>query len=131
MPFKKAVMIHQHSSSIIQSHTQIQLSNGEPAEALVFHNDLTLVLSEHTLAMFKTLEQVHDPLGNGLIASTQLSEDNKLAVEAGKLVQQYQSGFIGLVDGKAVLVTPNVIQLFPSANDALRNQNELARVTLA
>lgn len=124
-------MIHQHSSSIIQSHTQIQLSNGEPAEALVFHNDLTLVLSERTLAMFKSLAQVHDPLGNGLIASTQLSEECRLAIQDGRLVTQYQSGFIGLVDGKAILVTPNVIQLFPSSNDALRNQNELARVTLA
>jgi hypothetical protein len=123
-------MIHQHSSDIIQSHHSLQLPNGEPAEALVFHNALTLVVSEHTLAMFKTQDHIQDPLGNGLIASVQLTEKTSLAIEEGKLVKHYQSGFVSLVDGKALLITPNVVQLFGNANDALRNQQELARLVL-
>jgi len=123
-------MIHQHSSNIVQSHHQLTLPNNELAEALVFHNDLTLVLSEHTMAMFKTLAHVNDPLGNGLIASTNLTDKTCLAIKEGKLVQNYQSGFVGLVDGKAILITPNVIQLFASSHEALRNQNELARLSL-
>ncbi|GLQ32767.1 hypothetical protein [Litoribrevibacter albus] len=123
-------MIHQHSSNIIQANSQITLSNGAPAETLVFHNELTLVISEHTLAMFKSQQQVNDPLGNGLIDSVQLEGDSTLKIENDRLIKNYQSGFVGLVDGKAILITPNVIQLFPSSNDALRNQNELARLNL-
>lgn len=123
-------MIHQHSSNIIQAHAEISLQNGDYAEILSFHNDLTLVLSEQTLAMFKDRHSVNDPLGNGLISTVQLEPEDQLKIVEGKIVKNYQSGFVGLMDGRALLVTPNVIQLFPSANDALRNQNELARLTL-
>jgi hypothetical protein len=123
-------MIHQHSSDIIQNHERIQLHNGEPAEALMFHNELTLVLSEKTIAMFKDKQSIIDPLGNGLIASIQLDEQNYLPIVNGAIVERYQSGFVGLTDGRAMLVTPNVIQLFPTPNDALRNQNEVARLNL-
>jgi len=123
-------MIHQHSSNIIQSHTEISLQNGDYAEILTFHNDLTLVLSEQTLAMFKDRNSVNDPLGNGLITTVQLEPEDQLKMIEGKIVKNYQSGFVGLMDGRAILVTPNVIQLFPTANDALKNQNELARLTL-
>jgi len=36
-----------------------------------------------------------------------------------------------LKDDKVILITPNDIQLFASKADALRNQNELARLQLA
>ncbi|GAA3924870.1 hypothetical protein [Litoribacillus peritrichatus] len=123
-------MIHESNSDIIRSSQQHTLANGQPAESLGFHNGLRLVLSANTLAMFKDLESVEDPLGNGLIASTVLSEAQHLTHRQGQFIESYKAGFVRLIDDRALLVTPNHIQLFPCAQDALRNQNEIAKLEL-
>ncbi len=123
-------MIHENSSDIIRASKAITLTNNEPAECLEFHNGLVLLLTQNTLAMFKSIASVNDPLGNGLIASTELTPEHLLTMENEAFIKSFRAGFVGLTDGKALLVTPNHIQLFPSANDALRNQNELAILAL-
>ncbi len=72
-----------------------------------------------------------DELGNGLMELVDLIEGNCLELSEQGFVSEYRAGFVGLKDDKVILITPNDIQLFASKADALRNQNELARLQLA
>jgi len=100
---------------------------------LVFRNDMVLVVSEDFMALYKNEASIGDPLGNGLQGMVDLPETMPETVQGqGQgYVKNYAAGFVGLVDGKAILITPNDIQLFANSQDALHNQNEIARLKLA
>jgi len=47
------------------------------------------------------------------------------------LVLEHRAGYVGLAGGFVLLITLNDVQLFGSKEDALRNRNEIARLSLA
>jgi hypothetical protein len=96
---------------------------------LVFRNDMVLVVSEDFMALYKNEASIGDPLGNGLKSMVELPKT--IGGQGEGFVKSYAAGFVGLVDGKAILITPNDIQLFSNSQDALHNQNEIARLKLA
>ncbi len=98
---------------------------------LSFSNGLVLVLHNNFLALYKNAQSIGDELGNGLIELVDLPIANHLVQGDKGFVSEYKAGFVGLMDDKVILITPNDIQLFTNKMDALRNQNELARLQLA
>ncbi len=98
-------------------------------QQLTFRNGNVLVLSESVMAFYKSAAAIDDPLGNGLLDMVDLPE--ALSANEQGFVVSYRAGFVGLADDKALLITPNDIQLFPNKECALRNQQEIARLALA
>lgn len=98
---------------------------------LSFSNGLILVLHNDFLALYKNAQSIGDELGNGLMELVDLPMANHLVQGEQGFVSEYKAGFVGLMDDKVILITPNDIQLFTNKMDALRNQNELARLQLA
>lgn len=121
-------MIFEYSSNIISGNEVITLRDNSPAELLFFHNEITLLLSQTGMAMFKNRESVLDPLGNGLLAEISLGAPHGLISHEGRFVKSYQAGFVELVDGRGLLITPNDVQLFPDSRSALTNTGEIARL---
>lgn len=124
-------MLNENSSNIIKAAEVITLTSGEKVEVLTLINDLVLVLAVQALSVYSTKEKIEDPLGNGLLHSVLLEGDAQLLSKDGDFMAMHKAGVIGLNDDKVILVTPNDIQLFADRGDALRNQNELARISLA
>ena len=116
------------SSDIIESVHSEPLANGTPAERLQLRGGPVLVLTEWAIALYRDAQSPDDPLGNGLIALTELKAGVGLKMAGAGFVKEYRAGYIGLHDDKAMLITPVAVQLFSNREDALRNQNELARV---
>lgn len=116
------------SSDIVEGVEQCTLPSGQAAERVRLRGGPVLVLSAGAFALYKHLAAMDDPLGNGLIRLQPLATEHYLACHEGRFVEQYKAGFIGLVDNKALLVTPAAVQLFANREDALRNRNQLARL---
>ncbi|MHA7880606.1 MAG: hypothetical protein ACX931_12490 [Saccharospirillum sp.] len=116
------------SSDIVDAIESSTLPSGQPAERLRLRGGPVLVLSERALALYRHQQAVDDPLGNGLIQLQPLPSEHQLVCHEGQFVEQYRAGYIGLIDDKALLVTPVAIQLFANREDALRNHNPLARL---
>ncbi len=118
-------MILQGDSDIIQRCEW--LPEGQ-MQHLLFRNGSVLVISSEALAYYKSVEAISDPLGNGLVELVELTS----ALQCGEngFVTEYHAGFVGLTNDRVLLITPNDIQLFTDKNDALRNQNEIARLQL-
>lgn len=125
-------MLIENSSDIVSNDQQLTLTSGEVVDALTLINGQILVLSVNTMSVYRSLESIQDPLGNGLLHSVALEGQSKLCQgEGGRFLAMKKAGIVGLFDDKVILITPNDIQLFASRNDALRNQNELARLSLS
>lgn len=123
-------MLFEGSSDIIAKHIATTLNNGEAAECLEFHNGKCLVLSQQALGMYKDMASVTDPLGNGRIDTVTLPADEQLSNDQ-PWVTETVAGFIGLTNGRALLITPNYVQMFPTKTDALHNRNEIVRLDLS
>ena len=127
-------MLIENTSDLIRNISQVTLSNGAQADAASLINDTVLVVAADALALYRTVEQVGDPLGNGLIRSVPLTDilDEPLpANEAGRFIAEHRAGYVGLAGGRVLLITLNDVQMFSSKEDALRNHNELVRLSLA
>ena len=123
-------MIIEGSSDIVTRCEFKQDATQGATQWLTFRNGWVMVLAPHFINLYKSEAVINDPLGNGLIDSADVPSEWTLVVDETGFVSRYAAGFVGLVDGKAILITPNDIQLFPSADDALRNQNEIIRLAL-
>lgn len=124
-------MIIEGSSDIIV-RCEFFADASQPCQYLTFRNGFVLVLGRSFMALYKSQEAINDPLGNGLKAMVDLPESHQLSLhEQNGFVTEFSAGFVGLQGDKAILITPNDIQLFPSKLDALHNQNEIARLALA
>ena len=123
-------MLFEGSSDIIEQHSSITLPNGDNADMLVLFNGLTLVIYGQGMAMYRTSDSVTDPLGNGLIDQVDLLNEKAFESSDEGYVKEYTAGYVGLVDQRALLITPNYIQLYPNKEAALRNKDEIARLKL-
>ncbi len=117
-------------SDLVTNSVTFTLSNGEPAEQLSLRGGSVLVISATALALYKDEAAVGDPLGNGLIALTDLSQASPLTHRDGHFMTEHRAGYIGLHGERMLLITPVAIQLFDDRLDALQNRNERARLPL-
>lgn len=121
-------MLFYGTSDIVESVQVRPLADGRPAERVCLKGGPVLVLSEAALGLYRDAEAPDDPLGNGLLDICELAGAHRLTPQDGRFVAEHRAGFIGLVDAKAVLITPVAIQLFAGRDDALRNRDALARL---
>ena len=120
-------MLIEGSSDIV---IRCEFNAQEQAQWLTFRNGFVLVLQPTAMALYKDAQSINDPLGNGLKAIVDISDKQALAVNENGFVKEFSAGFVGLVDDKAILITPNDIQLFENKTDALHNRNEIVRLAL-
>ncbi len=96
---------------------------------LVFLNDQkVLAIAKDSLALYKDVDAISDPLGNGLICMANLEEIEFNMDEP--VVLTHRSGFIGLVQDKVLLILPNAIKLFHNKEDALQGQKVVCSLEL-
>ncbi len=114
----------------IIAHTSCERLRDEPAQLLHLHNGMVIALTPRALACFRDRAALHDPLGNGLLSFTALPDDLNIRFDEGFCVATHSAGFVGLVDGKAMLIAPFKIRLYTDNHDALRGLNCLAELEL-
>ncbi|CAA0110984.1 Uncharacterised protein [BD1-7 clade bacterium] len=122
-------MIPENSSDIIQSIEQLTPSAGQ-IDIVHFRDGKILAVSSDSLAFFKDRSSFNDPLGNGLLNNCDIPSDHALEDYKEGWIKEYRAGYIGLQDGKVLLITPIAVQLFQNKDDALRNNNQLASLDL-
>ncbi|MCG8534581.1 MAG: hypothetical protein MI808_05740 [Pseudomonadales bacterium] len=104
--------------------------NQEPAQLLVLHNGLVIALTRQSLGCFKSLNSLNDALGNGLLSHADIQPNSPIEFENGICVATHTSGYVGLLDGKALLIKPHKACLYPNNHDGLRGLNCLAELDL-
>ncbi|MCT7358153.1 MAG: hypothetical protein COB09_10405 [Thalassobium sp.] len=122
-------MLIENTSDLIVRLEQRQLPSGINVDLAALQNGTVLAISADALALYRSFDAVGDALGNGLIASVTLP--HTLPAENDRLVLEHRAGYVGLAGGFVLLITLNDVQLFGSKEDALRNRNEIARLSLA
>lgn len=122
-------MLIEESSNLIRKLYQITLASGQAAEAAMLVNGTVLVVTSDAIAQFSSVEAAQDPLGNGLMHSTALPDTVRLS--GPPFIERHQAGYVGLNDGLALLIGLNDVRLFYSAQNALRNENEIVRLALS
>lgn len=115
-------------SIIAQLHSKTL--NGQPLQLAQLHNGLIIALSPDSLGCYKNLDSVSDELGNGLLSFARLESQHTIAFKQDLCVSTYAGGFMGLVDGKALLITPFKASLYMNNHDGLRGLNPLAELEL-
>lgn len=122
-------MLIENTSDLIVRLEQRQLPSGIDVDLAALQNGTVLAIGADALALYRSFDAVGDALGNGLIASVTLP--HTLPAENGRFVLEHRAGYVGLAGGFVLLITLNDVQLFSSKEDALRNRNEIARLSLA
>ncbi|MBA53996.1 MAG: hypothetical protein CMK89_06025 [Pseudomonadales bacterium] len=129
-------------NSIILNHYPINMSNSvvaeiltetlnsEPCELIKLHNGLIIALSPRALGCYRNQQSLHDPLGNGLISFSALDPEYHIQFHDQRCITTYSGGYVGLLDGKALLIAPYKVRLYPNNQDGLRGQNCLAELEL-
>jgi hypothetical protein len=123
------MVIEGNSDIIVRCEFFTDAATG-PCQWLTFRNGFVLVVHESFMALYKDAQSIGDPLGNGLKVMVDIPDDQILTSSEQGFVQSFSAGFVGLVDEKAILITPNDIQLFSDKSDALHNRNEIVRLQL-
>ncbi|WP_320819223.1 hypothetical protein [Thalassolituus sp.] len=123
-------MLIENSSDLIKRHQMVRLPSGVPAHEAELISGQALVISSDGLAVYSRAGMVGDPLGNGLVRSVAIPADFCLTLQNDAYIQEHRAGYVGLSDGRVCLITLNDVQLFPSKQQALRNQNEIVRIAL-
>lgn len=121
-------MIVGNSSDLIAALQHIHVNEQLVAIATLI-NGTALVVAPDSMSLYRSVDKVGDELGNGLIASVRLPIT--LTAADGVLILEHKAGYVGLADGYVLLITLNDVQLFANKNDALRNQHEIVRLSLA
>lgn len=118
------------TSDIIDSVDTTTLASGTPAQILTFRDGKVLVLTADALALHRSQSAFEDPLNSSLLGYTELAGDDQLVWQDNSIISEYKSGFVGLVDDRAMLISPYAIQLFPGKTQALYNKDCIAQILL-
>lgn len=122
-------MLIEGSSDIVQ-HVHTRELNGHYVELIELHSGQVIALGAHSIALYKSLTAVGDPLGNGLVHSVDIPTTHHLNEDKAPWVQSHTAGFVGLENGMALLILPNDIKLYEGKASALRNHKALCELTL-
>ena len=114
----------------IIAHTSCERLRNEPAQLLHLHNGMVIAITPRALACFRNHAALNDPLGNGLLSFTDLPDPVQITFEQESCVSSHSAGYVGLLDGKALLIAPFKIRLYPNNHDGLRGLNCLAELEL-
>ena len=99
-------MIIENTSDLIRQWTLLTLSDGSPvAEA-----------------------DCINPLAGGMVRNEAFADGRMLQPP---FIEEHRAGFVGLTDGLAMLIGLNDVRMYPSKDDALRNQNMICELSLA
>ena len=123
-------MVIEGNSDIIVRCEFFTDTKAGPCQWLTFRNGFVLVIHQSFMALYKDVQSINDPLGNGLKVMVDIPQEHTLQRTEDGFVQEFSAGFVGLADEKAILITPNDIQLFVHKLDALHNRNEIVRLQL-
>ena len=115
-----------NDSEIIVEHTRVSRPNGLHYDALTLKNGYSLLINAHEMALYKSLRHALDPLSDGFLSAC--SFDHPLTSNQAEIsvIENFTAGFVGLVDGKTLLILPGKIILFPNKESALFNQNAIS-----
>jgi hypothetical protein len=91
---------------------------------------MVIALTPHALACYRNASALHDPLGNGLLSFAELPAATTIRFEQEQCVATHSAGYVGLLDGKALLIAPFKVRLYPNNHDGLRGLNCLAELEL-
>lgn len=114
----------------IIAHISCERLRQDPAQLLHLHNGMVIVLTPTALACYRNHSAINDPLGNGLLSFCALEDGVRIGFEGERCVTTHAAGYVGLVDGKALLIAPFKIRLYPNNHDGLRGLNCLAELDL-
>jgi hypothetical protein len=123
-------MLIENTSDLIQSVQVSRLASGKRVDLAQLINGQVLAISDDSMALYRRFEDIHDELGNGLCRSVAIPAEFHLSLQGDVYLQEHKAGYVGLSDGRVLLITLNDVQMFPSKQDALRNQNEIVRLAL-
>lgn len=122
-------MVIENSSDLIQSHQARTLPNGVDVHEAELVNGNALIIGPDSLSLYRRPGDCLDALGKGFIRSVSFNDGFELT--GSPLLERHQAGFAALAGGAGLLIGLNDARLFASASDALRNQRELCRLSLA
>lgn len=122
-------MLIENSSNLIAAHTVLTLPNGLVVDQAELINGNALVIGADSLSLYRRPNDCLDSLGNGFIRSIAFPGDFSLS--ATPIITQHTAGYVGLCQGAALLIGLNDVRLFRSKEDALRNRDEICRLSLA
>jgi hypothetical protein len=117
------------SDSII-ARTSCERVRQQPAQLIHLHNGMVIVLTAHALACYRNRAAVDDVLGNGLLSLAELADGCEIRFDNDACITTHSAGYVGLVDGKALLIAPFKVRLYPNNHDGLRGLNCLAELEL-
>lgn len=117
------------SNSII-AETFSDTINNEPCELIRLHNGLIIALSSSAMGCYRSQQSMHDPLGNGLLSFCSFDAANQIQFQANRCITTYSGGYVGLADGKALLIAPFKVRLYPNNQDGLRGLNCIGELDL-
>lgn len=118
------------TSDIIDSVDTTQLDSGIPAQLLIFRDGKVLVLTSDALALHNSKAGFEDPLSSSLLGYAELADTEQLVWKNDTIISEYKSGYVGLADERAILISPYAIQLFPNKTQALYNKDCIAQILL-
>ncbi len=122
-------MLSEGKANIIKSIERAELS-GQTVEILHFFSGQALVLAHQAIAFYNDAAAIEDPLGKGLISMAELPAGRGLPETEPHWVAEHAAGFVGLFDGRVILILPNAIRLFADKSDALRNRNLMVELAV-
>jgi hypothetical protein len=102
----------------------------EPAQLIHLHNGVVIVLTARALACYRNRAALDDALGNGLLSFADIQPGSEIRFENACCITTHSAGYVGLIDGKALLIAPLKIRLYPNTHDGLRGLNCLAELEL-
>lgn len=117
------------SNSVVAEILCETLNDG-PCELVKLHNGLIIALTPNAMGCYRNHNALHDPLGNGLLSFCALDPQQQIQFEEQHCITTYSGGYVGLRDGKALLIAPHKARLYPNNQDGLRGLNCLAELEL-
>ena len=117
-------------SNSVVAEILIETLNDEPCELVKLHNGLIIALTPTALGCYRDQLSLRDPLGNGLLSFCAPAPQQQIRFENQRCISTYSGGYVGLLDGKALLIAPYKVRLYPNNQDGLRGLNCLAELEL-
>lgn len=127
-------MLIESTSDLIADLTVRQMPSGIWVQEAALVNGNALVIAADTLALYRRPGSCTDLLGNGFIRSIAIPESSQLQAaenQPGQYIAEHRAGYVGLHDGRVLLITLNDVQMFADKLSALQNKNEIVRLSLA
>ncbi len=109
-----------NESELILEVIESKTIRNEPVVIAMLRGGKALAVSRDTIALYKDLSSIDDPLGGGLIGMADIPERARWQSEV-PTITSYRSGLITFNDKKVIFITPKSFRLYANSQDALHN----------